>query len=403
MDPSTAILLSSLFSGLFGGLFGGGGNQELQSFDVEGGISPINLLRMGIDQTQGLLAEGQLLADEPVNLRSSYVQQPPVFCLTLPQRLLTADLRWVPSGDIKAGDNVLAFDAKPHSTNNRQWKPALVTMAHPTTTKCVRVFLSDGSFVDCTVDHPWLAEPDVPCGVSKRSWIRADKLMHQRTGANGRNVVRAFDPWRDAGTFEEGWLAGLFDGEGYVGSCTNGGIRLSVMQKPGAVLDKAVTILKRLGTTVRVDKHESGVCEVSILGGFKTIVPTLGSLRPTRLLSNLSKLLEGRRVHATNRVKVVAVEPIGRHDIQAISTTAQTYVGEGFLMHNTGGGLPMPIGVKGVDPALANPDLLSLHGFNFSGTGSAAPSTAPSTARRRTTPGSQDDSQQALTALRFLL
>ncbi|WP_189308504.1 putative antirestriction adenine methyltransferase [Streptomyces albospinus] len=38
-----------------------------------------------------------------------------------------------------------------------------------------------------------------------------------------------------------------------------------------------------------------------------------------------------------SRVRVVAVEPIGRQEIQSISTSSRTYIGEGYAMHNTGG------------------------------------------------------------------
>ena len=78
MDPSTAILLSSLFSGMFGGLFGGG-DQELQSFDMMPDLSPEERLSEAINATREWSDVAKDFANQPVKLRSSYVQQPPVF------------------------------------------------------------------------------------------------------------------------------------------------------------------------------------------------------------------------------------------------------------------------------------------------------------------------------------
>ena len=78
MDPSTAILISSLFASLFGGLFGGG-DQELQSFADTHDLSPAERLSEAINASREGSKVAKSFANQPVKLRSSYVQAPPVF------------------------------------------------------------------------------------------------------------------------------------------------------------------------------------------------------------------------------------------------------------------------------------------------------------------------------------
>lgn len=78
MDPSTAILISSLFSSLFGGLFGGG-DQELESFAGWHDLSPAERLSEAINASREGSKVAKSFANQPVKLRSSYVQAPPVF------------------------------------------------------------------------------------------------------------------------------------------------------------------------------------------------------------------------------------------------------------------------------------------------------------------------------------
>lgn len=175
---------------------------------------------------------------------------PPTYCLAPDERILTADLRWVPCGDLRVGDKILAFDEETPAEGYRRWLFGEVTYSEPAEGECVRVHLEDGTSVVCTADHPWLADKH-PNHTARRGWVRADEL-------EGKFALRALDTWEPNLSYEAGWLAGVLD-------------------------DKV------------------------------------------------------RGLSVKEKVGVIRVEPLGTHPIQTISTSCRTYVGEGFLMHNTGG------------------------------------------------------------------
>lgn len=77
-----AIMAGLGIKGLFGG--GGGGQQERQTFENETGyggvgIDPKDLLGRGVEMGETQFGQIQNRAMTPVQLRSSYVQQPPTF------------------------------------------------------------------------------------------------------------------------------------------------------------------------------------------------------------------------------------------------------------------------------------------------------------------------------------
>lgn len=169
---------------------------------------------------------------------------PPFYCLSPGERILTADLRWVRCGDLRAGDAILAFDEYPRDGQRcRRWRFGTVTRSERGVAECVRVRLDDGRSVICTRDHPWLATNRGTGPTDRARWVTAERLLEEAP-----YVVRLLEPWESEATFDAGWLS--------------------------------------LGNP---------------------------------------------------RVRVTAVEPIGPHPIQSLSTSTRTYVGEGFAHHNTGG------------------------------------------------------------------
>lgn len=149
------------------------------------------------------------------------VMFPPFYCLSPEHRLLTADLRWVPCGDLKAGDRLLAFDEEtPEGCTHRRLRWSEIVRSEPAVKVCVRVVLEDGTDVVCTTDHPWLAQRlDRPSSNPKR-WVRADCLMDEAPYVN-----RLLDTWTEARSYEAGWLAGMFDGEGSARPALSGRLR----------------------------------------------------------------------------------------------------------------------------------------------------------------------------------
>lgn len=279
------------------------------------------------------------VAEDPETVIS--INPPTYKCLEVNERILTADLRWVPAGDILEGEQVLAFDEESSPEKRRHWRRAVVTRSERGEAECVRVTLEDGTSVICTVDHPWLASHGQG---SPRRWVEARHLLDVARPSKPVTtfVYRGFETWEPSDSYVGGWLAGMFDGEGSLtlkpDPCA---AKLVLSQVRGRVADRLETYLTACGVTFGkrdLSPEPPGKQEMvgfDVLGGFREIAETLGRLRPVRLLDKFRENFDSRGVRS-KPVAVVGVEPVGKQWIQSITTSTQTYVGEGFLMHNSG-------------------------------------------------------------------
>jgi hypothetical protein len=261
---------------------------------------------------------------------AAMVSFPPFYCLAPDERILTADLRWVPCGDLEVGDRLLAFDEEPPTgARCRRWRWATVTRSELTMKTCVRVHLEDGTSIVCTDDHPWLAR--FYSAGAKFGWVAADRMV-------GKYATRLLDTWVPKQSFESGWLSGLLDGEGSI--ALGNAPKFGISQKPGPTADRFVGRMAFHGFQVAERPRPSGVSGYEMVGGFPETLRAMGTLRPERLIERFQGLDVGRlstRSWGDSRVKVLAVEVLGKREIQSISTSTGTYVGEGFAMHNTAG------------------------------------------------------------------
>jgi hypothetical protein len=271
-------------------------------------------------------------------------------CCVIPEmRVLTADLRWVPAGDLVAGDKLLTFDEmSPFTKMNgnaarRKFSWGEVIESRSTIKRCVRVILGNGDEIITTYDHPWLAHRSK--GYSTQEWIEA-KDLSSRTASNGSQVspmvLQQFRPWREHRSRDAGWLAGMFDGEGSLTYGEHGTPRMSLCQALGPVNDYVEQTL----TDLKIPWNQILRAEVSgsqrvmntyVSGGWSNLVETLGSLRPIRLLNNFTNGDISSRTIQPERIPVIAVEEVGDREIQSLTTSTGTFICEGYLHHNTYG------------------------------------------------------------------
>ena len=279
-----------------------------------------------------------------------------LYCLAPETRILTADLRWVPVGDLQPGNELVGFDEdlqRGRGVGNK-FRRATVQGVSAFRAPAYRIHTTTGSIV-ATGNHQWVvvsrqshssrqgrdrtARGTFVAGpradVGKRRWCRTDELRP------GRDViVRRWEPWEVEQTYEAGWLAGFLDGEGTVSRSGNGN-HLGFSQNAGPLLERACRLLAERGfTTIRTlnkvneRRYGNGCHGVQIHNGIRA----LGALRPERLLAVGGRLWEGQRTWGPNmpsQGEVLAVEPIGEVDVVGTMTSTGTLVAEGFLSHNT--------------------------------------------------------------------
>ncbi len=269
-------------------------------------------------------------------------------CMEQGHRILTDDLRWVPAGDVEVGQAVLAFDETAGS-GRRRWQRAEVVRSVPRSVECLRVILANGDQIVTTPEHPWLASR-YAYGSRPAEWVTSANLAgvgalgagkeHRRGARLPYWVQRQVEPWLPRTTYDAGWLAGMFDGEGSLSLGVHGSPKLTLCQVEGAVVDRAERLMADFGYSpnriprTKTPAHRQQVVNLYVTDGFPGLLRALGELRPTRLLAKWETLDISTRTVQADKVEVVAVERAGRRDIQEIETTAGTYFGEGYMMHN---------------------------------------------------------------------
>jgi hypothetical protein len=133
-------------------------------------------------------------------------------CLAGHHRVLTADLRWKPISGLETGDQLINFD---ENGPRRCFRYGEVLSNEPTMMPAKRVILSNGDEFVATEEHPWLANWQWRTGKwrhgersSTLSWLQTCQLHA------GIAIPKILSTWDDDISWESGYLAGFFDGEG---------------------------------------------------------------------------------------------------------------------------------------------------------------------------------------------
>lgn len=271
-------------------------------------------------------------------------------CVTGEMRLLTEDLRWVRADEIREGDRLIGFSEElgPRAI----FEPAVVTSAVKVWEPSYRIYMKNGDVLTSSHAHQWVAGRPSD---GHTSWFRTEQFMNRyETARSGHFTLRRFvQPWEEDNSFEAGWLSGFLDGEGSLS-----GDHLSVSQTLSGDNEIAAEIMEReiYKRARKVNRQESGaagrdkaklVLRVTTL---PDIMRILGQVRPERLLAKWKRFLyEGNasrnkaRKHMKRgrgivtdgiRQEIERVEYIGETEVYSISTTAKTYIVEGYLSHN---------------------------------------------------------------------
>lgn len=251
-------------------------------------------------------------------------------CLTPDHKVLTADLRYVPLGEIEVGQQLVSFDetVEESAGRSRRYKTGTVLAVKHEPAPVFAVTLSDGKVFKVTADHKWLVKTG-----SMYRWAETNSLR------KGTRLVKPLDEWGTDNSYAAGYLSGILDGEGcyYVRNTSTADIgQLTISQKPGLVLDKIVNSLSDLyGVECSSDINTRGVVSLRMKGGLRNIAKVLGQLRPVRLIDKFKPEHLGRMTTTdADNPTVVSIEPLGEQTIVRIDIDAKTMIVEGYAHHN---------------------------------------------------------------------
>lgn len=274
---------------------------------------------------------GRLMNLPVIALTSTKGLQDQFACVTPSTRVLTSDLRWVKAGTIVKGDVLMGFDEEP-SPNRRMWRSTEVIEVASIIRDCYEVETDDGAVVTCSEEHHWLVG-----GYNQTPrWCRTDQLRATKSAVNSTKIHRLLDVWEEDHSYEAGYIAAAFDGEGHLGQYETDGngtdVNLVFSQNENPMLDVMKTMLNKLGFDHRQTRHGERCQQLSI-SSRANVMKLLGSTRPKRLLTKFDPDLLGMAA-PTRRAAVVRVTHVGMRTVLAIKTTSRTYIAEGLASHN---------------------------------------------------------------------
>lgn len=251
-------------------------------------------------------------------------------CLPDDQRVLTSDLRWVPIQKLDVGDELIGFDEQAGAT--ARFRPSIVQALGKVVRPTYEIVTDQGT-VCASGGHLFVATTRS----RGHAWTRTDALKP------GDRMVYIMRPYEQDRSWEAGWLAGFFDGEG---TCSR--YQLNIGQVVGPTLDKLKKIMdaKGYGYTVKqirpigVDGrgiHSRKLFEnMYVHGPYHDAMRFLGEVRPERLVNRGRTLWEdhGIRSRTCPAAVVQSVRFLGNEEVNSIATSTRTLVTEGFLSHN---------------------------------------------------------------------
>jgi len=255
-------------------------------------------------------------------------------CVAPVTRLLRSDMSWSRAGDVNVGDELLAFDEENGlraPERYRRFARSVVTAVRRIVKPSYRLTFDDGTSVVASADHLWLAGSHASGGRGWR-WVRTESMVCGR--ATQRSwVLKICDVVEREESFDAGWISGLFDGEGSL--VVGPGLRASLAQNEGPVLERAERLLRERGITATITGPQR--CKrLVVTGGKHEQLALLMRFRPLRLVK---KLLEscgevGLYGRAHRAVGLVSKEFLGEQEVMAIETSSRTFVAEGLASHN---------------------------------------------------------------------
>jgi len=248
-------------------------------------------------------------------------------CLVPETPILTEDLRWIPIDDLEVGDAIVGIDEYPESPKvSRSYRRAIVEGKRTLLAECVKVTLSDGRTFTCSENHRWLIKRPISEGYF---WREAGKL------SVGERICAPLRTWNVETSFDAGWLSGLYDGEGCIHhhrSTGNSGVSLA--QKEGLVLDKAMSILESMGIPFgNYKRKDDSVHSIDIMMKSYSM-ELLGRLQPTRL--NKPEMWDGLRIRTKNDgiLRIENIEHVGKKEVIDLQVSTKAFLANGLVTHN---------------------------------------------------------------------
>jgi hypothetical protein len=250
-------------------------------------------------------------------------------CVAPETKVLTADLRHIPARDVSVGMKLVGFDEhRPGKGLHRQFKETEVEYVWDVTLPSYRISLSDGTEVVASAEHPWL----VSTAGSRTVWKQTQDLLPTDC------IFKISEVWSEEHTYESGYLAAAFDGEGHLSLQPT---QMGFSQRENLMWDEVRKHLATYGFGYWESQNRQNDVQRLNISGKAEILRFLGQIRPNRLLGKLDLNRLGsigrhdRRLGGFDHPRVEKLTFLGDQDLVAFQTTTRTFVAEGLASHNS--------------------------------------------------------------------
>lgn len=301
-------------------------------------------------------------ADEMVQYRRK-IRNPDKFkverCLDPATRVLCADFTWRAIDDLAVGDQLVGMDEEaPHDgMKQRRMRTSVVTGVMESFQKAYRLTFDDESSVICSGTHRWFSQSQGSIGFRWRSLFAQDDSAGPRKMIKVGDQIRYLvDPWEVDDSWEAGYLAGFFDGEGTFLTKNRGiAFGLSFSQLPGETLELTLQTLKNkgfdpiyrksarealAGTWCEKQHRTYSASQQWCVYGFDEAVRFIGSMGGVRMRRDAKDFWEGRglprpRNHGRIHKTITSIEELPEQRLIDIETSTRTFIAEGLISHNS--------------------------------------------------------------------
>lgn len=281
-------------------------------------------------------------------------------CVAPDTKVLCADLEWRRADELTVGQKIVAFDE--HDVHyGRRYRTSDVEVVKKVVRDSVTVETALGEPITLSKKHPVLVR--FPADkVGNRRDPKTGRMMASDLGrppryrdcwewvdagdlAPGDNIAYLSDTWSKVSSFDAGYIAAAFDGEGHLARSGSNSLALAFTQRFNPMLDRVMDILDRHGfkynayTVNRKDERDRYMT-ITIGGGRPEIMRFLGTFDCVRVRRDLplEELWEGVRFSIDRNVQlstVTSVTEVGEIDLISLQTSTRTLITNGYLTHNS--------------------------------------------------------------------
>ena len=267
-------------------------------------------------------------------------------CFGLGMKVLTADYRWKKIEDIEVGERLVACDehyigkTKSGRSQSRKLRTAIVEAKEEFYKKTYEILFDNGAKLNVTPEHRMLCKKR---GGDDQQWREVKDF---RIGDLVRVLTRP--PNYECQQHEDGWLAGMIDGEG--SARLKGAKRISIHQVPGPILNRVKDYFKEIGVPYKevIDNRKAGssskfgnkpVHRIDI-HRLPYLIEMFARCRPTRFTRDewhVGHEIPGKAAQDGIRpwASVVSITPLKKQKVIDLQTSEKTYICEGLVSHNS--------------------------------------------------------------------